>query len=53
MTEQDKQNVQNLVDIINRLPAEDKRVLEAYARGVIDSSSKQQVTEQADKQPGQ
>lgn len=38
MTEQDMKNAEALVDIINRLPAEDKRVLEAYARGVVDKT---------------
>ena len=38
MTEQDKKNAETLVDIINRLLPEDKRVLEAYARGVVDKT---------------
>ena len=42
MTEQDKKNVETLVDIISRLPAEDKRVLEAYARGVVDKTDMMQ-----------
>ena len=47
LTEQDKQNVETLVDIINRLPAEDKRVLEAYARGVVDKTTAQQPPQPA------
>lgn len=38
MTDQDKKNAETLVDIINRLLPEDKRVLEAYARGVVDKT---------------
>lgn len=38
LTEEEMKKVETLVDIINRLPAEDKRVLEAYARGVVDKT---------------
>ena len=38
LTEEDKNNIETLVDILKRLPEQDKRVLEAYARGVVDKT---------------